>query len=313
MTKVLVTGGHGLVGSAIQNLIKDKTIEFVFLSRKECDLRNLTECKTFFAKGKFDIVIHLANVVGGLYKNMSNNYSILIDNTNMNTNILECCRTYNIKRLINCLSTCVFGNDLKYPLTSNQMYDKNPDCSNEGYSVSKRLLDTGSKLLSKYNNIEIVNLIPTNLYGFGDNWNLHDSHVIPGLIEKTHLANKKCGNLIIKGTGEAKRQFVFADDLGRIILHFVNCELDKHFNQLIVGPPIKDEITIKQLVNKITTIFDFKEPVIYDIDYSDGQLKKTVDSSELLKYIPNFKFTSLDDGLKQTIEHFLTNYNTLRH
>lgn len=319
MLKVLITGGSGLVGSSIKSLVKDNNDhEYMFLSSKECDLRNEISVDTIFKEYKPEIVIHLANVVAGLYGNISNNYKMLVDNLKINTNILEACKKYKIKRLINILSTCVFGNDLNYPLTSNQMYDKKPDSSNEGYSFSKRLLDTGSKLLTECSDIEIVSLIPTNLYGCKDNFNLDNSHVIPGLIIKTYIAKKKLENnstnseLIIKGTGSAFRQFVFSDDLAKIILHFVNCKLDKQFNQLIVGPPIEDEITIKNLVNKIVKEFDFNGKIVYDSNFSNGQHKKTVNDSELLKYIPNFKFTSLESGLKTTIKYFIENYETIR-
>lgn len=309
--KILVTGGSGLIGSSIKELINKDNI-FVFLSSKETDLRDSIACEKLFSDGNFDIVIHLASVVGGLYFNTNNNYSILVDNIKINTNILECCKKYNIKRLINILSTCIFGNDLKYPLTSNQMYDKPPDSSNEGYSTSKRLLATGSDLLTKCSDIKIVNLIPTNLIGKNDNFNLHNSHVIPGLIHKCFLSKKNNKSLIIKGLGFSKRQFVFSEDLSKIILYFVDCKLDKQFNQLIVGPPVKDELTIKDLVNKIIKEFDFNGEIVFDSNFPEGQLKKTVSDDELLEYIPHFKFTSLDVALKQTIDYFIDNYDTVR-
>ena len=325
--KVLVTGGTGLVGCSIKELINSTLTknenEYVFLSSKETDLRDPVACEKLFSDGNFHTVIHLASRVGGLYFNTDNNYKIFVDNVKINTNILECCEKYKIKRLINILSTCIFGNDLKYPLTSNQMYDKKPDNSNEGYSQSKRLLATGSELLTKCSDLEIVLLIPTNLIGKNDNFNLHISHVIPGLIHKCFIAKKNLeeylykstdsnSTLIIKGTGESYRQFVYALDLGKIILHFIDCKLEKQFNQLIVGPPVKDEITIKELVNKIVKEFNFNGKVIFDSDFCNGQHKKTVDDSELLAYIPDFKFTPLDVGLKETIDYFIENYNTIR-
>lgn len=329
--RILISGGSGLVGSSIKNIVKENNDnEYIFLSSKECDLRNEVSVDTFFNECKPDIVIHLANVVAGLYGNINNNYKMLVDNVKINTNILEACKKYKIKRLINILSTCVFGNDLNYPLTSNQMYDKIPDSSNEGYSVSKRFLDTGSKLLTKCSKLQVVNIIPTNLYGLNDNFNLHDGHVLPALIHKCFIAKKNLeerlckstdsfnsiGNtyckLIIKGLGKSLRQFVLSDDLAKIILHFIDCKLEKQFNQLIVGPPVKDEISIKELVNKIVKIFDFNGEIIYDSNFQEGQRKKTVDDSELLAYIPDFKFTPLETGLKKTIDYFIDNYDTVR-
>jgi GDP-L-fucose synthase len=319
--KVLVTGGTGMVGSSIKELITSEN-EYVFLSSKVCDLRDSVACDKLFSDGNFSIVIHLASVVGGLYFNTNNNYSILVDNIKINTNVLDCCKKYKVKRLLNILSSCVFGNDLEYPLTSDQMFDKKPDKSNEGYSFAKRLLATGSKLLTNCSDLEVISLIPTNLYGYKDNYNLHNCHVLPALIHKCFIAKKNLEEhsiecytsckLIIKGLGKSRRQFVYAPDLAKIILHFVDCKLEKQFNQLIVGPPIRDEITIKELVNKIVKEFRFNGRIIYDSDFSEGQYKKTVDDSELLAYIPDFKFTPLDVGLKETIDYFIENYETIR-
>lgn len=313
--KILITGGTGLIGSSIKELINtlgECNNEYIFSSSKMCDLRDSVACEKLFSDGNFDIIIHLAAKVSGLYFNTNNNYSMLVDNTKINTNILECCRKYKVKRLINILSTCIFGNDLKYPLTSDQMYDKRPDSSNEGYSVSKRLLATGSELLTKCSDLEVVNLIPANLIGKNDNFNIQDGHIIPAVIHKTYLAHKNNNNLVIKGDGSALRGFIYSSDLAKIILHFVDCKLEKRFNQLIVGPPVKYEITIKELVNKIVKEFNFNGEVVYDSNFSNGQHKKTVDDSELLVYIPDFKFTSLDVALNESIKYFIENYDIIR-
>ena len=317
--KVLVTGGSGLVGSSINELVNLQgtlpfidVFGFVFLNSKDCDFRNEQQVDDLFNLNKPEIVIHLAAKVAGLYGNISNNYTMLVDNIKINTNVLEACRKYKIKRLINILSSCVFPASCRLPLTSDQIDLGPPHNSNEGYSFSKRILSTGSKLLSKSLETEVVNLIPTNLAGKYDNFNLSDGHVLPVLIAKTYLAQKNNKPLIIKGLGESYRQFVFSTDFAKIILHFVNCILPQQFNQLIVGPPVEDEITIKELVNKIVKEFDFNGPVVYDSSFPEGQFKKTVSSDELLSYIPNFKFTPLDVYLKETIKYFIENYETVR-
>jgi GDP-L-fucose synthase len=323
--KILVTGGNGLVGSAIKdvlninNSVGGNTFRigddiWYFLDRKTqaWDLRNEHHVDTIFKNFEPGTVIHLAAAVGGLYMNLNSNYTMLSDNLKINMNIVDACRKYKVKRLINILSTCVFGNDLKYPLTSDQMYNKPPDSSNEGYSYSKRILDIGSKLLSKETGIEIVNIIPTNLMGFEDNFNLENSHVIPGLIHKCYNAKKDNTPLIIKGDGTALRTFLYASDLSKIIVHFINCELPNKFNQLICSPSMDNEISIKELVNKIIKEFDFNGEIVYDTSFSNGQHNKTTDSSELLEYIPDFKFTLLDIALKETIKYFIENYNTIR-
>lgn len=306
--KVLVTGGSGLVGESIKSICND----YIFINSKDCDLRNLAHVDNLFEKYKPDIVLHLANLVAGLYGNMSNNYTMLTDNIKINIHILESCKKYNVKRLVNILSTCVFGNNLVYPLTSDQILNSPCDKSNEGYSSSKRILYTGSELLTDLCDIEVVNLIPTNLYGKNDNYDLNNAHVIPNIIHKIFLAKQNNEPLIIKGSGNSFRQFVFSEDFAKIIIKFVDLKLNKQFNTLIVGPSIKEEITIKQLVEKLTILFKFEGVIVYDTSYSDGQIKKTVDSVELLNYIPDFEFTELNTGLTETINYFIKNYNCVR-
>ncbi len=118
--------------------------------------------------------------------------------------------------------------------------------------------------------------------------------------------------MIIRGSGNAKRQFVYVDDFARIILHFVSTKLYKPFNALVVSPPKEDEITIKTLVHKLVNIFEFKGKVIFDTDYPDGQDIKTADSSELLEYIQDFQFVPIDAGLHKTINYFVQHYDEVR-
>lgn len=323
--KVLVTGAYGLVGKSFQRIVKNEnnlTDEFFFLSRKDCDLRNTEEVYNIFEKITPDVVISLASCVGGVYENMANNYNFLLDNTRLNLNIVDACNKYKVKRLINILSTCIFPDKgIVYPLTSDQLHNGLPHNSNIGYAYSKRVLHLASELLankldsdssdSSDSSLKVINLTPTNLYGLDDNYNLESSHVIPGLIHKIYNCKKENVQLKIKGSGKAKRQFVYVDDLSKIIYDFIYLNiLDKNIS-VVVSPPESDEITIKQLINEIGDIFDFNN-FEYDTSFSDGQLKKTASSSELLKYFPNFKFTPLKRGLEETINFFIRNYDTVR-
>jgi GDP-L-fucose synthase len=313
---ILITGGSGLVGTSLKNYnLKD--VNVMFLSSKDCDLRNKDECELLFKSNNFKVVIHLASLVAGLYGNMDNNYQFFVENNYINTNILECCRKYNVRRLINVLSTCIFPeqsktNLLTFPLTSDQILNGKPHFSNSGYAHSKRSLYIGSKLLTKFSDIEIINLIPTNLYGEYDNYNLHKSHVIPALIHKIYLAKKENKSLIIKGSGNAYRQFVYVNDLSKIIINFISLDLKKQLHSLIISPSKDNEISIKQLVDKLVFKFKFTGKIIYDDDFQDGQEHKTADSTELLQYFPDFQFTSLSDGLDNTINYFITHFNNIR-
>lgn len=311
--KILVTGSSGLVGTAVCKKLKMdfKDDDFYCLTSRLCDLRDYNEVERIFSNFLPDVVIHLASRVGGLYGNMNNNYTFLTDNLKINMNVLQASKQYQVKKLINILSTCIFPDQgVIYPLTSDQILNGEPHYSNEGYAYSKRMLFVGCNLLLKTDqNIKIVNLIPTNLYGDNDNYHLENSHVIPGLIHKCHLAKMNGGDFFIKGSGMAYRQFLHVDDFADVISRFVN------FNDsatLIVSPPKESEITIRTLVDTIAETFEFKGRIVYESDFADGQIKKTTDSAELTNFFPDFTFTSIKDGLKSTIEYFVQNYHQIR-
>jgi GDP-L-fucose synthase len=317
--KILVTGGYGLVGKSLQKVVKQCNFNgnFYFLSRQDCDLRNSETTLKFFREYNPDVVVHLASRVGGVYDNMNGNYEYLVDNARININVVEACERTNVNLLINILSTCIFPNEnICYPLTSDQLHNGLPHHSNIGYAYSKRILHLVSHLLVEKKRIKVVNLTPTNLYGEYDNYNLQSSHVIPGLIHKTAIAKMTSGNLSVYGTGKAIRQFLYVDDLSNAILQFIDLYKDGVLNEMeiscIVSPPESFEISIKSLVEEICSIFNFTGSIEYDASFSDGQYKKTASSSELLRYLPNFKFTSISSGLENTIRFFNENGDYLR-
>lgn len=295
--KILVTGGGGMVGRNLQSIMPDA----VYPSRLECNLVDSLQTERMFEEYKPDIVIHIAARVAGLNGNINDNYQQLLQNSMINLNVIEFCRLYKVKRLINILSTCVFPDKVEYPLRSEYILDGPPHQSNEGYSTSKRLLYIASKCLSDENNeIEIINLTPTNMYGLHDNYDELTSHVIPSLVRKIIEAKETNTTLKVQGSGCAMRQFVYALDFAKIIKEMSEITLKKKFNNIIVSPPREAEITINQLVVKISKIckftgFKLKTPG------PDGQIKKTCDSMELQKYLPFFEFTPLEDGLQEVV------------
>jgi GDP-L-fucose synthase len=314
--KIIVTGGFGLVGNSLQKVVNEQGSlhEFVFLNRSNGDLRNITVVEDLFKRHSPDVVIHLASCVGGVYANMSKNYDYLVDNLRINTNIVDACNRFGVKRLISCLSTCIFPDKgIVYPLTSDQLHGGLPHESNIGYAYSKRILHlTGDLLAKSGSGIQVINLTPTNLYGEYDNYNLQSSHVIPGLIHKTYISQKNGGNLTVFGTGKALRQFLYVDDLSRVILQFIDLQLDEASVSCIVSPPESSEVSIKRLIETICEISKYQGKIVYDTNYSDGQYKKTATDSELLDYLPDFSFTDLHTGLTNTIRYFESHYDLVR-
>jgi len=311
---VLVTGGGGLLGKSLQKVSqRSADFKWVFLTRSDGDLRNKDAVDAIFLKHQPSVVVHLASHVGGVYDNMNNNYRYLMDNTLINNNIVNACKKYGVSKLVNILSTCIFPDlGVQYPLTSEQLHNGLPHYSNIGYAYSKRILQVASKILSDEGSTQVVNLIPTNLYGENDNYNLVSSHVIPALIHKTYLAKSHGTQLTVKGSGKAIRQFLYVDDLSNAIIRFIHLSFTQNEITCIVSPPEKDEISIGDILTLICKTFDFRGDVVYDISFSDGQYKKTTTDTELKSWFPDFEFTSLEMGLEETVKFFSDNYEQIR-
>jgi GDP-L-fucose synthase len=279
--------------------IKKHSLElnFIYASRK--DLYSETK----MVQTRIHIIINFAAKCGGLYDNMSNNYDFYVENQEINKHIFRLAESLNVKLLINMLSTCIFPKDnVSYPLTSNQILNGPCHESNEGYSYSKRNCFIQGKMFSEKTGIKVLNFIPTNLYGIGDK----STHVFPELVKKCILAKKNNSSVFIKGSGNASRQFLYIDDLATIILEFLKPSVIENLKQnqsIIVSPPINHEITIEELVNLVCKEIDFTGNVIFDTSFSDGQLKKTCDTSEIDHFI-DFSFTPLAYGISRTCFYF---------
>ena len=313
MDVVLITGGSGLIGNGIKKFISKNKQEatYVFVDSKTVDLRNYEDTEKIFIKYKPVYVIHLAAKVGGLYSNLKFPVEYFNDNILMNTNIIRLCHKYSVKKLISCLSTCIFPDNITYPIDETMIHNGPPHNSNEAYSYAKRMIDIMNRSYSREYNCNFTSIIPTNIYGSFDNFNLENSHVIPGLIHKAYLAKKMSTNFVISGSGNALRQFIFNEDLGEIIIYVM-----KHYNNIepiILSVDEKDEVSIKDIVYYIAEFFDIKkENIIFDQSKSDGQFKKTASNKKLRNLIPEYKFTKLKEGIFYTCKWFVENFDTLR-
>ena len=300
---ILVTGGSGLVGSAIKQISKDYQYNFVFLTSELCDLTDYTQTKELFKHIDPDYVIHLAACVGGLYKNMNEPIKMLNDNLMINLNVLRCAYNSKINKLITCLSTCIFPETFE-KIDESMLHNGPPHESNECYAYAKRILDIQCKYYNKLG-CEYTCVIPTNIYGSFDNFNLNDSHVIPGLIHQCYLAKQSNKPFVVKGSGKPLRQFIYNIDLAKAIMKLFD---GPFVDKIIVAQT--QEYSIKQIAELIAHNFEINN-IVFDNTFSDGQMRKTVDNSKIIKII-DFEFTNLEQGISDTIDWFLKNYNTLR-
>ncbi len=310
MKKVIVTGGTGLVGSALNEISENYNYKFTFLSSKDCDLTNYEKADLFFSIVKPDYVIHCAANVGGLYKNMNYKVQMLEDNLVMNYNIVKLSHKYNVKKLICILSTCIFPDKTSYPIDEKMLHNGPPHYSNDAYAYAKRLMETHVNAYNEQYNTNFVCVIPTNIYGKNDNFSIENGHVLPALIHKCFLAKQNNEDFVIYGTGKPLRQFIYNIDLAKLIM-FV---LERYENKepIILSVDEEDEKSIKEVGTIIAEKFNYEHKIIFDSTFSDGQYKKTASNKLLRDHLPDYKFTSIKNGIEETIEWFIDNYETLR-
>ena len=302
MNKILVTGGYGLVGSEF------KSDEYYRLSSKETDLRIGKDVDLLLSKNKFDGVIHCAGKVGGIAANMNYKGEYFYENVMINTNIIESSRKNNIKNLVAFLSTCVFPDQVEYPLTENKIHLGPPHFSNDAYAYAKRMADIQIRAYKEQYDLNYKSVIPSNIYGPNDNYSIANGHVLPSLIHKCYLARENKTPLTIWGSGKPLREFIFSKDITKLtewVLYNYN------ENEPIILST-SEEISIGEVVDMIVEIMNFKGEIIFDSSKPDGQFRKPSDNSKIKNYLPNFKFTSIYEGLKETIEYFEKKYTIIR-
>lgn len=309
MVTVLVTGGTGLVGKALHDIQHNyEKYTFIYLSSKDCDLTDYASCIHTFQSVKPTFVIHLAAFVGGLYKNMNDKTNMFDKNILININVVRACHELKVKKLVSCLSTCIFPDDISYPISEHMLHDGPPHQSNYCYAYAKRMLEVQSRAYREQHGDNFICLIPTNLYGKYDNFSLTDSHVVPGLIHACYLAKKNNKPFVVKGTGKPLRQFMYSIDFAELIMWSLENYNDAE--PLIVSPNKEDEISIKEVANIIASEFNM-ENIEYDHSHADGQYKKTADNSKLANML-NYSYTPFKIGIQETIKWFINNYDTIR-
>jgi len=290
--RVLVTGGSGLVGSAVRDLRPDWTYAS---SSTYGSLTNSENVRRMYEDVRPDIVVHLAANVGGLFKNLNQKLKMFEDNVNMNTNVLSEAHKTGVKRVLNILSTCIFPDGIQEPLTPDVLHMGQPHPSSEGYAHGKRISEIHSRIIRETTNTWVTCITPTNVYGPHDNFSLDDGHVVPALIHKARIAKQTGTRLQVKGTGKALRQFIHSSDLARIIIWAV--ESPENPPPMVVCCT-DEEYTIGHVAKVIA------EATGVDMEFvpgSDGQMRKTAVPGPGNFPAPQ---VSLEDGLIETVKWF---------
>jgi GDP-L-fucose synthase len=312
-TKVYVVGHNGMVGSALIRILKEKKVYLITKDRKELDLTNQAKVQNFFKREKPDQVYLAAAKVGGIYANNTYPAEFIYENLIIEANIIHSAFLSGVKKLIFLGSSCIYPKFANQPMKEEELLTGVLEPTNEPYAIAKI---AGIKICESYNrqygsthNVDYRSVMPTNLYGPGDNYDSKNSHVIPALIKKFHEAKiKKKSKVIVWGTGTPRREFLYVDDLARACYHVMN--LSKNIYNKNTKPTCSHinvgcgtDLTIEELAKTIKKIIGYKGKIKFDTKKLDGMPRKLLDSSRIknLGWKPNI---NLKNGLVKVYEDF---------
>ena len=297
-----------MVGSAFLKTKRDH--EIILVGSSDADLTSFSSTVRLLESTKPDSVIHLAARVGGVKSNTAYVADFYLQNTLINTNVLNACHENDIQKVVSLLSTCVYPNEAKYPLTEDQIQQGPPHSSNFGYAYSKRMLDVHSRALRQQYGRNYICAVPNNLYGPGDNFHLEDSHVIPAMIRKVWEAKMGGGQVVLWGDGSPLREFTFSEDIADILLFL----LDKYDDPEPCNIGCTGEHAIRDIAKMICNNLDYEyNKIIWDTSKPMGQFRKPSDNSKLRNAGYDLKsYTALEVGLKKTCDWFVENYPNVR-
>jgi GDP-L-fucose synthase len=301
--KILVTGGSGMIGSAIKsspNIIK--------ISSDYYDLRNQVDAYEVFRKHRPTHVIHLAARVGGVKSNIENMADFFRDNILINSSVLEAARMYRVNKVLSVLSSCIYPDGLPNPLSEKDLHLGEPHRSNYGYAYAKRMLEVQSRAYRDQYGCNFVTVIPNNLFGKNDNFDLENSHVIPAMIRKFHEAKLNNSNVTLWGDGSPLRQFTFSEDLANILMFM----LGEYDNPAPINVGNSMEVSIKQVAEAVAKTVGFEGRILWDKTKPNGQARKCTNFNAFHELNAIDGFTDFDEALDVTYDWFKKTYPNVR-
>lgn len=306
-SKIFIAGHRGLVGSAIvRNLLMNGYTNLLTIDKKYLDLRDQLKTKQFFELHSPEYVFLAAAKVGGIGYNKSFPADFIRDNLQIQTNVIDSSYRNGCKKLLFLGSACIYPRNAPVPIKEEYLMTSELEATNEAYSISKI---SGYMMCKKYTEqygFKTLSVMPNNLYGINDNFNIEECHVIPSLINKfIHATENNLPFVICFGDGSPTREFLFSDDLADGLIFLMNNYDDP--NIINIGPD--REVSIKELSEIISKMVGYNGKIIWDTKKPNGTLRRALDTSKIynLGWKPK---TSLEDGLKFTIDWFINNRST---
>ncbi len=319
-SKIYIAGHRGLVGSALMrrlqassSLMGDDKDEkkvapytnIITRTHAELDLTNQAAVEAFFAQEKPEYIFLAAAKVGGILANNTYPADFIYQNLAIQTNIIHAAYKNQVKRLLFLGSSCIYPRDCHQPMKEEYLLTGPLESSNEPYAIAKI---AGIKLCESYSRqygCHFFSIMPTNLYGSNDNYDLADSHVLPALIRKAHEAKQgSCGELVVWGSGQPRREFLYVDDLADASVFL----MQKGVNTGIYNIGTGIDITIRQLAETVLEVVGFKGKIVFDISKPDGTPRKLLDVSRM-NQLGWQASTTLRKGIEQTYADYCAKLN----
>ena len=314
-TKIYVAGHRGMVGSAIVRALKTLGHKHIIMRTHDAlDLTDQAEVRTFFEINKPDQVYLAAAKVGGIYANNTYPADFLYHNLMIEANVIDAAFKSGVKKLLFLGSSCIYPKHASQPMPEEALLTGTLEPTNEPYAIAKiagiKLCESYNRQFSKNHDLDYRSIMPTNLYGPGDNYHLEDSHVIPALLQRFHKAKvNDSPTVTVWGTGKPRREFLHVDDLAAACVYIMNIDKEIYsantqsmLNHINVGCGY--DLTIKELVEKIRKVVGYSGRIIYDSSRPDGTPQKFLDSSRL-NAMGWYAKIDLDEGLKMIYQDFL--------
>jgi GDP-L-fucose synthase len=313
--KIYVAGHLGMVGSSIvRNLQKNGEDRLVLRSRMELDLTNQLAVQNFFKQEQPDQVYLAAAKVGGIYANSNYPAEFIYENLIIQNNVIHTAFIHGVKKILFLGSSCIYPKYSKQPMLENEILTAPLESTNEPYAIAKiagiKLCESYNRQYGKSHSVDYRSVMPTNLYGVGDKYHKNNSHVIPALIRRFHEAKVNFDTeVVVWGTGTARREFLYVDDMARASIHVMN--LSKEIYDQNTKPMCShinvgagSDLTIQELVNIIKEIVGYEGEIKFDSNKPDGMPRKLLDSQRInnLGWAPK---VNLKDGLVKSYKDFI--------
>ena len=308
-TNIYIAGHRGMVGSAVWRALESKGYSnLIGKTSTELDLRNQQAVLDFYNQEQPEVVIDAAAKVGGILANNDFPYQFLMENMQIQNNLIDCAHKSGVEKFIFLGSSCIYPKFAPQPLKEEHLLTDSLESTNEWYAIAKITGVKACQSIRKQFNKNYVSLMPTNLYGSFDNFDLQSSHVLPAMLRKFHEAKiNNHSDVMLWGSGTPMREFLFVDDMAEAVVFAVENNLPEHLYNVGSGK----DITIKELAETIQKVTGHQGKIIWDASKPDGTPRKLMDVSKMKEMGWNYT-TELEIGIQKTYLWFIENIESIK-